>query len=202
MADAKLLVIGPLGEEYLPDAIRIHREGLGYTFNSQLGAEHLAFLYRFMAHDADCCVRVAVADGRTLGVISGTVDEGALKSRLLKSMSLGQIARMGIKVLVRPILLYQLVQGSIIAAPLSAGGHEVRAVLTAIAVERGHQNAGVGRSLVESLEDFFRSRGVNIYRLDTLADNERAARFYRRLRFQEAGRRAGSLIFLRTIGAQ
>ena len=118
------------------------------------------------------------------------------------SMSLGQIARMGIKVLVRPILLYQLVQASLIAAPLSAGGHEVRAVLTAIAVERGHQNAGVGRSLVESLEDFFRSRGVNIYRLDTLADNERAERFYRRLRFQEAGRRAGSLIFLRTIGAQ
>ena len=76
------IVIRPLRDEFIEDVVRIHRAGLGYTVNSALGKDHLAFLYQTMSRDPKCYVGVALIDNQPVGVVSGAVDLGTLKCRL------------------------------------------------------------------------------------------------------------------------
>ncbi len=194
------IIVRPLTEEFLQDVVDIHREGLGYTVNSHLGIAHLAYLYQNMARDPQSYVGVAILDGKPAGIVSGTLNEDQLKSRLLRSMPVAGLARLALRFLVRPWLILQWLQSIIIALPVYDHGEEVVAVLTALAVAPDFQRRGTGRRLVSALEGFLGANKVAKYRLDTLATNYRALKFYRDLGFAEVARRAGSVVLVRTLG--
>jgi ribosomal protein S18 acetylase RimI-like enzyme len=195
------IVIRPLTADLLEGAIRIHEANLGHTVNSRLGTGHLRFLYETMSGDPNSCVIAALIDKRLVGVVSGTLDAGELKRRLVRAMSGSRAALLAVGLAVRPWLLFQLWQSSIVAGPVHVGGHTVAAILAAIAVEANQQGRGIGTRLVEAYERFLAGRHVRYYRLDTLADNRAANRFYRRLGFQEFENRAGSTIFVKELRA-
>lgn len=189
-----------LSDEFLSDVVRIHRNGLGYSLNSRLGIEHLAFLYRSLLVDPNSYVRVAFAEGRPVGVVSGTSDLKDSKSRLLRSMSRGRILGIAAKLLVQPRLVLQWWQGTTIEAPVRCEGEEVAAVLTALAVQPAERGAGAGRLLVRALETLFAERRLHYYRLDTLTENAQAREFYKKLGFREVEVRAGSIVLVKAIG--
>ncbi len=193
-------VVRSLTDELLQDVVAIHREGLGYTVNSRLGFPHLAFLYQQMSRDRESYVGVAVAAGKPTGIVSGTLDEDRLKSRILRSMRPAGVLRLLLRLAVRPGLVVQWLQSLIIALPVYDHGMEVGAVLTALAVAPDAQGRGTGRQLVNALEGFFRANEVATYRLDTVATNHRARKFYHDLGFAEVARRAGSVILVRAVG--
>ncbi len=202
MKGTQQTVVRPLTDEFLRDVVVIHREGLGYTVNSRLGCAHLASLYQHMARDHDSYVGVAMAAGKPTGIVSGTLHEDRLKSRILRSMGPAGLARLLLRLSVRPGLVLQWLQSLIIALPVYDHGTEVGAVLTALAVAPDAQGRGTGRQLVHALEGFFRANEVATYRLDTLATNHRALKFYHDLGFAEVARRAGSVVLVRTVGGQ
>jgi GNAT superfamily N-acetyltransferase len=195
------ILVEPLRKEFLEDAIRIHRAGLGYSMNSRLGNSHLAHLYLMMGNDPECYVGVAVLHGRPVGVISGTEDANRLKSRMLRAMPLTRLIVTAARFLYQPWLILQWITEAIIAAPVIYEGQEVKAVLTAIATAPAFQGRGIGRRLVEDLERFFVGRGVHCFRLDTLTTNEGARAFYSKLGFIDVGVRADSQIFVKKIPA-
>ena len=199
MRGAQQVAVYPISESVLQDVVRIHREGLGYTVNSRLGTTHLGFLYRTMARDSTCFVGVAMVEGRAAGIVSGTLDEERLKSTILKSMSARKKAGLATRLLLQPWLMLQWLQSVITALPAYRAGQEVHAVLTALAVDPKYQGRGVGAQLIRSLEAFFGANKVASYRLDTLATNHHALKFYGTLGFTEVARRAGSVILVRTI---
>lgn len=201
MAAISPITVRPLGDDLVDRVVRIHQTGLGYTVNSRLGHSHLAFLYRKMADDPQSFVGVATVDGQPMGIVSGTLDEDRLKARLISSMSASLLVSMCAKIVFRPALMWQWVQGMIIARPIYHGQMKVNAVLTAIAVDDSHQGHGVGRVLVNALEGYFASKDVKAYRLDTLATNRRALSFYAGLGFTEVARRAGSVVLVHSVGA-
>ena len=192
--------VQPLRRKFLDEVILIHMAGLGYTLNSRLGTRHLAYLYEKMGDDEECYVGVALLDGRPVGVVSGTEDAAVLKSRLLRSMSIARAAGTGVRLLSQPWLVIQWVKEAIIAAPVIYEGHEVKAVLTTIAVHADLQSRGVGRRLVHALEQFFARRHVVRYRLDTLTRNSGARAFYTALGFAEVAKRADSYVFVKRVG--
>jgi ribosomal protein S18 acetylase RimI-like enzyme len=193
------ITVRPLRDEFLIDVVRIHRAGLGYTVNSLLGTEHLAFLYQTMSREPDCYVGVALVDNHPVGVVSGTVNPANLKSEILRSSSIRRVLGMAIRLLVQPWMFIPLWQGNVIAAPVQHSGQDVTAVLTAIAVDPRVRGQGIGRQLVAALEGFFVEHNVKSYRLDTLVKNEQASAFYRGLGFLQVAKRAGSLIFVKVI---
>ncbi len=52
----------------------LHATELRYSFNSKLGAKHLASIYRAMSAIPDCFIGVALDAGVPVGVVSGTFD--------------------------------------------------------------------------------------------------------------------------------
>ncbi len=200
MKDFHGILVSPLNDHVLPRIIDIHIEGLGYTLNSRLGREHLGFLYKGMARDARSYVGVAVVDGQPAGIVSGTLDEDRLKSRLISAMGARRLARLGLRLVARPRLMVQWFQSILIARPVYLHGELIAPVLTALAVSPQCQGRGVGQRLVGALEKYFGSNHVHRYRLDTLITNGRARSFYDRLGFDEVARRMDSVILVRTMG--
>lgn len=191
----------PLRKEFLEEVIRIHRAGLGYTLNSQLGSHHLAYLYEVMGADPECYVGVAVLDGKPAGVISATKDAGRLKSRILRTMPLGRAILTAGRLLYQPSLILEWVKEASIARPVIYEGQHVKAVLTAIATHPDFRARGIGKRLIQELEGFLTRHGVACYRLDTLATNAGARAFYAKLGFVDVGKRADSQVFVKTISA-
>jgi len=199
MSDARTVSIVPLTMAHLDDVVRIHMAGLGYTLNSLLGPSHLKFLYQTMAADPACYVGVAIWRGRPSGVVSGSLDAGNFTNRLFKTMSVRRLCGIALEMLFHPRMVWLWRQSAMIAAPVYDGKSEVKAVLTAIAVDPETRGRGIGRVLVAAFEGFLRDSGVRTYKLDTQIKNERASRFYSELGFQEAGRRADSIVFIRRL---
>lgn len=191
--------IVPLGGAHMDEVIRIHLAGMGYSLNSRLGMDHMRFLYQTIAGDPDGYAGAAVVGDRPTGVVTGVLDSAKFTRALLRKMPASRIAATALRLLLRPELLWEWRKGQVIAAPVFLGSTEVRAVLTAIVVDRAIQGKGIGRALVEAFEQFLRTAGVFAYRLDTLIKNERAIRFYEDLGFLEVARRADSIIFVRQL---
>ena len=200
MTSLEEIQIRPLSSELLDEVIGIHQAGLVYSLNSRLGTGHLAYLYDSMRRDPDCHVGVALADGRPVGVVSGTLNAARLKSRLMRSMPAQRMAAIAVRMLVQPWLIVQWIRERGGEAPLQLDGREIPAELTAIAVDASLQSRGVGRQLVDDLEQFFTKYRVARYYLETLVENTAARAFYGRLGFEEIARRGNSLVLLKAIG--
>ena len=199
MDELQPIEVQALESKFLDDVVRLHLDGLGYTLNSALGPEHLRFLYHVMGEDQTCYVGVAMHRGVPVGVVSGTVDPGHLKSRLLRSMTIGQgigIARAFIR---RPALVIQWVREAIIGSAIRYQGEQIRATLTTLAVTSQFRRRGLGRELIRALERFFAARRVLRYRLETVVENEAARDFYGRLGFKDVDRRAGSYVLVKHV---
>jgi ribosomal protein S18 acetylase RimI-like enzyme len=67
--------------------------------------------------------------------------------------------------------------------------------ITAMAVDEGARRSGVGRALVERLEERARAEGCNKIDLTTRYEREGAAAFYRRMGFEDT-----SLRFVQDLG--
>ena len=199
MSEGVRVRIDALTDATTEDVVRIHLSGMGYSFNSRLGHEHLHFLYRRMAHDPSCYVGVAVVDGRVAGVVSGSSDASAFAARLMRTMGAAGLLRLAAKILREPSLIWVWWQGWQVAAPVRIDSVEVRAVLTAIVVDEGIQQRGIGGALVEAFEQYLGAHRITMYRLDTHVANSRAVAFYRSRGFREVARRAGSIVFVREL---
>lgn len=200
MSGSREIEILELRREFLDDVVRIHRNGLGYSLNSRLGDDHLAFLYESLLVDPNSYVGVAVDQGRPVGVVSGCINVEASKSRLLGSMSPRRRLVVAAKLLIQPALVLSWWRGRTIDGPVHYEGEEVTAGLTAIAVEPAGRGIGTGSLLVGGLETFFGGRFVRYYRLDTLTENAQARKFYNQLGFREIGVRANGVVLVKAIG--
>ena len=199
MTSVEEIQIQPLRSEFLDEAILIHQDGLGYTLNSRLGKKHVAFLYDSMRLDPDCHVGVAVAGGRPIGVVSGTLNAARLRSRLLRSMPVERLAAIAIRLMLQPWMIVEWLKENATGAPVKHDGQEVAAVLTTLGVTASHRGLGVGRGLVLDLEQFFRKCNVGSYCLETLVANGPARAFYGGLGFVEIATRGSSVVLVKAV---
>lgn len=191
--------VKPLEKKYLEKVIQIHQAGLGYTFNSRLGAQHLSLLYEAMMQSDDSHVGVVIIDNQPVGVVSGTLDIEKLKNKAVRKLRIKHIINLCLNFLFHPTLLLELQKGNLIGKNVTYAGKIVSPVLTAIVVDSNFQGRGIGKLLVKDLENFFRQHHVSHYRLDTLQENTKARTFYENLGFQKVEDRADSTIHIKEI---
>lgn len=57
--------------------------------------------------------------------------------------------------------------------------------ITELYLSGEYQHQGLGRKLVEAMEDFFRKKGIKVVRVEVFAPNENARKFYQKMGFEE-----------------
>jgi ribosomal protein S18 acetylase RimI-like enzyme len=173
-----MISIAPLRAEDVDAVARLHAAELRYSFNSQLGAAHLAEIYRALLGSPGSYVGVAWDGNIPAGVVSGTLDTNMLKQAVLGSLGFGGKLRMAGRLMLRPTAVFALIEELKSRPPVRIGKREVKACLTAIAVASSHRRMGLAAKLTNALEDFFRANGVSDYWLETISENSSARAFY------------------------
>lgn len=193
------ITISPLRAEDIEAVAKLHAAELPYSFNSKLGAKHLACIYRAMLAQPDSYVGVAMDAGVPVGVVSGTLDVRALKPAILHSLGLCGKLRMIGRLLCNLSAGFTLLEEMKSRPPVKTDGLEVNACLTAIAVASSHRRMGLAARLVAALEDFLRARGASHYWLDTIVENSGARSFYQTQGFVELTKLGQTVILLKQL---
>jgi ribosomal protein S18 acetylase RimI-like enzyme len=194
-----LFTLKPLSSVDIDAVVKLHQTAMGYSFNSRLGEKHLAYLYSLLQQDETCLVTVAIADEKVLGVVSAVLTPQRFKERIFSSMSLLRWMSVASRLMIQPSLWPELWQDRALDRPVMYKNMEVKPALIAIAVDESARQTGVGRALVQSVDDFFRQLSQSFYHLDTRVDNTTARAFYQRLGFVEHERRGRDLIFVKEL---
>lgn len=189
----------PLEEQFLEAVVSLHQSVLGDTLNSQLGKKHLRLLYSVMSKTSDSFVAVALHDSRPIGFVSGALNIESIKRLLTQSASLPHWINIAGRFLMNPRLTLDWAHGSEISKPVYLQNTLVEPILTTIGVDGHFQGLGVGKKLINALEEFFLQHRVPAYRLDTLKSNQNAKNFYIKMGFIPLMERADSIIFVKPL---
>lgn len=157
-----------------------------------LGVPFLAELYRQLAETPAAGVWVARRNGAIIGFIAGCSDTPAAFRHVLwrggVPLALKAIVRMWRPALWRKLASLALYPIRSRSGERDPGGQlrdDVRAELLAMAVDASMRGGGVGRRLVEALEnDLLRPSDVRTYIVTTNRDEAVSNSFYRRVGFQ------------------
>ncbi len=189
--DVKVQTLAP---ENIEDAVRIHIRSIGYSINAVLGQKHLMEIYAAIlrSHAAAGFVAINEADN-VVGAVTGAFDFGRFRKSLVAP---GMLIRSAAKLAARPRAWGVLLQSVMDRRPAKP---DTAATLTSIAVDENLRGAGVGRMLVQSLEEAFASRGVSEYWLETRKDNTVAQSFYLKLGFKEYSRGSRDLCLTKSV---
>ncbi len=170
--------IQPLAPEHAAAAAAIHAEGQPGTFLTGLGPAFLRALYAQMASSANCFGYVACEGGQVIGVVTGTVDAGAVFRELILRRGLGLLWSVAGALLRRPALWPKVLQTAFY--PAQRKGEPGEGELFFIGTRADRRGAGVGRALFQALAEEMRRRGMRAMGLTVDDENERAKRFYLR----------------------
>ncbi|HTX89604.1 MAG TPA: GNAT family N-acetyltransferase [Anaerolineales bacterium] len=191
--------VRPLKAADLDAVVKLHRAALGYSINCRLGSAHLSYLYSILRQDETCLATVAVSAGEVLGVVSAALDPEEFKRRLFAGLSFRRWAGLAGRLALHPGAWLEWYRSRPLERPVLFAGAEVRPCLTAIAVSPAARRTGVGRALVEAVDDFVRRHALCLYHLDTRANNSTSRAFYTRLGFLELEQRGRDVIFVRKL---
>ena len=184
--------VRPLAPEHAVAAAAIHAEGQEHTFLTSLGQAFLRALYAGMASSAHCFGYVALDMGshvglpqhvgqpqggqQVIGVVTGTVDSGAVFKDLILRRGLRLILPVAGAMLRHPSLVPKVFKTALY--PAQTKGSAGEAELLFIGTRADRRGEGVGRALFHALAEEMRRRGMRVMGLTVDDDNESAKRFY------------------------
>lgn len=198
----------PLGRKDLAFAASLHVRSLPHGLFPRLGEPFLRRYYSTFVRSPWAIGLVAESDGRRIGVVVGTVDDGAHYRFVARRCWLPLAASAVASLATRPrvALWFVRTRGRRYARgftrlvsqrrhPRTASTEGValpprQGVLSHVVVEEDARGGGAGGELVAAFVEWAERRGTTHLRLVTHA-TDGAAEFYRRLGWSCAGPRAG-----------
>ncbi len=192
-----MINIRKLRSEDIPAVVVLHRKAISYSLNARLGKRHLSRIYKFVNKSEIAVVNIAEIDGKVVGAISATINSEKLSTEIIKSFS--QKLLLATNLIIRPWLLYNVLEQYQLSLPVIYDNLLINSCLASIAVAPEYRGQGIGKKLVASVEDYFKSQNIKFYRLDTFKTNTNAQAFYKKLGFVELKRKMRSCILIKAI---
>ena len=192
-----MINIRKLRSEDIPVVVVLHRKAISYSLNARLGKKHLSKIYDCVRISNLAIVNVVEVDGKISGVVSATTNPEKLSAEIIKSFS--QKLLLAINLIIRPWLLYNVLEHFRMASPVIYNDTLIKPCLTAIAVVPECRGKGLGKKLIASIESFFVSQNIDCYKLDTFKTNTNARIFYKKLGFVETQQIGRNVILIKKI---
>lgn len=155
---------------------KIHSKALAGDFLPSLGFKFLRTFYEGIVGKPGVYGFLFEEDGKIQGFVVGTRDSSNFFWQTLKSRFLQLALLLFIQIIRKPSLIKNVVE-TFLYPKKDAG---VRAELVIIAVDRNYQGKGLGRQLVDALEEAFGKTGIKLYKL-TVHANKKSVGFYEHL---------------------
>jgi ribosomal protein S18 acetylase RimI-like enzyme len=158
---------------------RIHSETIPTGFISKLGIPFLTKLYTAIQEEKGSVVYVSESADNIIGFISGTINTNKLYRNVLMKKWYFFIIPL-IRFILNPVSFFKIIE------TVRYGFHQkknkqcrvIQAELLSIAVDKKARNQGIGHSLYNELEQFYKSCGVEEYKVVTFSENDEANHFY------------------------
>jgi ribosomal protein S18 acetylase RimI-like enzyme len=170
----------------IPSAAKIHKEVIGFSLNSKLGLDHLRNLYEVTLKDPYSSIYVAHRENHVVGVAVATLDPDHLQKKLLHHFTLTKKLRIIIRLL------------SLNSAVIFKG-KSVVPCLFVLAVDNDYRRAGLGRLLLENVEQFMRNNNCYTYQANAIEGNNVARKFYIKLGFIEVEKRGRHTVYVKEL---
>lgn len=169
-------MIVSLKRTHSPQVAKIHQKALAGDFLPSLGFAFLKTFYEGIIGKPGVYGFAYEEDEKILGFVVGTSDSKIFFSQALRARFIKLSFLLLIQLIKRPQIIKNILETFFY--PKKDTGP--KAELFVIAVDRKFQGKGVGRELVEALENAFRKDGINRYKLAVYA-NKKAVGFYEHL---------------------
>lgn len=193
------LLVRPMQDADLPSIVNLHLHALGYSLNTNLGGDHLTYLYNVIHADKDSIVLAAIRDGVCVGVCSATTDPEQLTRTMFSGLSVFGWSKILFKILRQPSMLRLWYETRSLSHPVFYAGKAIIPCLTTIAVDEEFRGQGIGSALILAVDKFFGGKQRLAYRLDTVLSNSAARLFYLKNGFIEAEQRGKHIVFVKMI---
>ncbi len=177
-------MIVPLQREHAARVAELHCAALAGDFLPSLGHGFLTVFYEGVMDLGVGFGFIAIEDGRPVGFVLGSADTSALFKRVVASRAVLLGLRAIPAIIRRPALVANVLETFLY--PGKEGAVPEKAELVVIGFDAAYRGRGLGRGLVNALNDAFCAQGVRSYKVTVLQENVGANSFYRALGFQPA----------------
>jgi ribosomal protein S18 acetylase RimI-like enzyme len=175
-------MIIPLQREHAARVAELHCAALAGDFLPSLGQGFLTVFYEGAMDLGVGFGFVAIEDSRPVGFVLGSADTSALFKRVVARCAV----TLGLRAIPATIRKPALV-ANVLETFLYPGKEDAvpeKAELVVIGFDAAYRGRGLGRGLVNALNNAFRTQGVRSYKVTVLQENLGANSFYRALGFQ------------------
>jgi len=177
-------MIVPMQREHAARVAELHCAALAGDFLPSLGQGFLTVFYRGVLDLGVGFGFVAIEDAQPVGFVLGSADTNVLFKRVMLSRVLPLGLRVIQAVIRKPALIANALETFLYPGKENAAPE--KAELVVIGFDGAYRGRGLGRQLVNALNDAFRAQGVRSYKVTVLQSNRGANGFYRALGFQHA----------------
>ena len=175
-------MIIPLQREHAARVAELHCAALTGDFLPSLGQRFLTVFYEGVLDLGVGSGFVAIEDGRPVGFVLGSADTSVLFKRVVARRAVALGWRAIPAVIRKPALVANVLETFLY--PGKEDAVPEKAELVIIGFDAAYRGRGLGRGLVNALNDAFRAQGVRSYKVTVLQENRSANSFYRALGFQ------------------
>jgi len=173
-------MIQPLDENDVGDVAQIHLKSLKGAFLSELGIDFLVEVYYGILRSKHAVCYVYREKSKVVGFIAGTRDTKKFFRDVFRMKGLRFASIIIVKALKKPKIVYYGMQSLLYPSTST----DVDGELLSIAVLDESRNKGVGKKLVERLNDYFKDEGIKGLKVTVEKDNVKANRFYKKMGFR------------------
>jgi UPF0716 family protein affecting phage T7 exclusion len=178
----------PMRSEHASDVARLHYKELSWSFNGQLGPEHVRELYEALVCSKFFFGYVIYRNGELLGFVTATTDSGQMRSSIRRAYR-GKLLRVAALMLRHPSFLMGVLE-SLFVVPIAFKRYATKAEwLTFVTnTEVSYLTPLVAIKLIDAVRDHFHACGISIYLAQGVKQNPKAMRLYEKLGWDVAAR--------------
>lgn len=172
----------------VPDIAEVHYKELSWSFNGQLGAEHMRELYDELAKDPHFFGYAIRHQSKVLGFVTATTDSAAIRTRI-QSVYFRKMHRVMGLMLRRPSFLVGALESRfLVPRAFDRLGSKAEWLTFVTNSDSGYLSPFVAIRLIDAVRDHFRELGTEVYLAQGVKQNPKAMRFYDKLGWNIAER--------------